>query len=545
VIHRFHDFELDEARHELRRAGQPVPLQPRVIALLFHLVRHRDRAVSKQELLDDVWDGAVVVEAALTRAASVLRSSLGDTDRERRLIVTVPGIGYRFAAEVDSTTAAPTGSAPAAPPSSETGSPPGRSAPIPPRVQARRELLERPALAILPFGHGGHEADHYFAEGMTEELTTALSCWKRFPVIGRRSANAVAAEGLGLQETAARLEARYVLEGTLRRSGDRLRITAALSDAEQGHQLWADRYERPLGDLFQVQDDICEKIVRGIEPELTRAEIDRALRKPPESLDAWDLCLRAGALMHEGTPDAISEAGLLLEQASSLDAKSPYVHSMIALHRVEEALFGWTEDPARHLARAQRAARDACRYDPRDWLAHALLGITTLWVDGDHARASDLVERAIELNPSGARAYQFLGCVLEFGGRPADAAEALQMALRLDPLLQSQALVRSDLALCHMLLGEYEQARLHCEAALDCDPHNSRALQRMLAILGHLGDVDEARQVLRRLTEVQPRLDVGYLEMTYPFARRQDRDHFFEGLEKAGAPLHRSDRPHA
>jgi len=375
---------------------------------------------------------------------------------------------------------------------------------------------------------------------VTDELTTALSCWKRFPVIGRRSATAVAEQGLGLAETAARLEARYVLEGTLRRAGERIRITASLSDAEQGHQLWAERYERPLGDVFEIQDDICEHIVRGIEPELTRAEMDRAFRKAPERLDAWDLCLRAAALIHEGTQDALSDAGLMLEQADALSPRCPHVHSLVALHRFEEALFGWIEDPVRHLARAQQAAREACRFDPRDWLAHALLGITTLWVDGDHARASDLVERATELNPSGARAYQFQGCVLEFSGRPAEAVEALEMALRLDPLLQSQALVRSDLALCHMLLGEYEQARIHCEAALETDARNTRALQRMLAILGHLDRPEDARAIMRRLEQVHPRLDLAYLETTYPFARPGDRDHLFDGLEKAGVDLGRT-----
>lgn len=525
MIHRFHDFELDEARHELRREGESVPLQPRVLALLLYLVRNRDRAVPKHELLDRVWGGTIVVEAALTRAASVLRSTLGDTDRTRRLVLTVPGIGYRFAAEVESLDASP--ARPAAADSSA----------IPTRVQSRRELLDLPALAILPFGHGGNEADVYFANGVTDELTTALSCWRRFPVIGRRSSAAAAELEVGLRQIAERLEARYVLEGTIRRSGDRVRVTAALSDAARGQEIWAERYERPLGDLFQIQDDLCERIVRGIEPELTRAEMARAFHKAPERLDAWDLCLRAASLIHEGSRDRIAEAGLLLEQAMELDPQCPHVHSLIALQRLEEAIFGWSEDPAHHLARAQQAARDACRFDSRDWLAHALLGITTLWVDLDHARARDLVERAIELNPSGARAYQFLGCVLEFSGRPAEAVEALEMALRVDPILQSQALMRSDLALCHMLLGEYEVARMHGEAALDAEPDNARGLQRLLAILGHLGDEGGAADIRARLEAVQPDLDQAYLEMTYPFVRREDREHFFAGLKLGGARL--------
>jgi TolB-like protein len=525
MIYQFLDYELDDARHELRQDGQSLPLQPRVLALLFHLVSHRDRAVSKRELLDEVWDGAIVVEAALTRAASVLRSTLGDTDRSRRIIVTVPGVGYRFAADVVERSGAEPEAAPA---------------PVSPafaRAQARRDLIERPAVAVLPFAHGGRDEDRYFADGVTDELTTALSYWKRFPVIGRRTAATMAHSELGLSEIAARLEARYVLEGSIRRAGDRVRITASLSDASQGQELWAARYERPIGDLFQIQDEICIQIVRGIEPELTRAEIERALRKPPEHLDAWDLGLRAASMMHEGSREAVAEAGRVLERALAIDPRSPHVHSMIALHRFEEALFGWAEDPVRVLSRAQQAARDACRYDPRDWFAQALLGITTLWVDGDHARAIDLVEGAIELNPSGARSYQFLGCVLEFAGRLAEATEVLQTALRLDPQLQSRALVLADLGLCHMLLGEYEHARQLFGEALDFDPQNTRAMQRLLATAGHLGDADLAHEIHARLLAVQPNISVGYLDTTYPFVRRDDREHFMEGLQKAGARL--------
>jgi TolB-like protein/Flp pilus assembly protein TadD len=521
MLYRFNGFELDDACHELRLQGVPVPLQPRVLSRLFSVVGRADRAISKRQLLDDVWEGAIVVEAALTRAVSVLRSTLGDTDRERRLIVTVPGIGYRFAAPVE-TVDEPTPAPPA-------------SSPVPPSpATAWREVLDRPALAILPFTQPGASDDDYFADGVTEELTTALSCWKRFPVICRRSAFAYRGSELGLREIAGALEARYILEGNIRRSGDRIRISAELSDAEQGHQLWSERYERPLDDLFELQDEICEQIVRGIEPELARAEIDRALRKAPESLDAWDLGLQAAAKLYGGNPESLVEAGLLLERALELDPTCPHVHSLLALHHFEEALLGWSADPPTALAKALEAAQRACRLDPRDWLAHALLGIATLWVHGDHDRAIALEERALELNPSGARSYQFMGCVLQFAGRIAEAAEALQTALRLDPQLQSQALVLSDLALCHLLLDEPHEAVRLCDQALDHEPANARALQRRLAALGHLGEAALAAENLDRLLAAQPSFGVEYLRATYPFRRTQDRSHFLDGLERAG-----------
>jgi len=522
MIYRFHGFELDDARHELRRDGAVVSLQPRVLSLLFFLIANADRAVTKNELIDEVWGGAAVVEAALTRAVSVLRSTLGDTDRDRRIIVTVPGIGYRFAAPVD--LAPDARNAPSA-------------TPRPVDVHAgRRDVLDKPALAVLPFTQPADEnAEHdYFADGITEDLTTALSCWKRFPVIGRRSAFAFRGSALGIREIAEALEARYILEGSIRRAGDRIRISAELSDAERGHQLWSERYERGLGDVFALQDEICEQIVRGIEPELARAEIERAVRKPPGSLDAWDLELRATAALYAGTRDAIEEAGRLLERALELDPTSPHGNSLMALYHFERGLLGGLDDPAASLGSAFEAARRACRYDPRDWLAHALHGISSLWVEGDHAKAIELVERALSLNPSGTRAYQFHGCVLEFAGRIAEAIEALETALRLDPQLQSQALVLSDLGLCYLLLGEHEEARRYCEDALGNDPDNTRALQRLISVLGHLGERDAAAAARARLEIVQPGFSGDYLRATYPFLREADHEHFYAGLAKAG-----------
>jgi TolB-like protein/DNA-binding winged helix-turn-helix (wHTH) protein/Flp pilus assembly protein TadD len=540
MLYRFGEFELDEPRHELRLQGEPLPLQPRVLALLFHLAKCPERVVTKAELLDEVWGGAIVVEAALTRAISVLRSTLGDTDRDRRLIVTVPGIGYRFATPIavvpdDTRASADAVSGDRAQPAAGAGSI-DRTVPRRAADAERRAVLDRPALAVLPFVASGPatDGDDHFADGIAEEVMTALSYWKRFPVIGRRSAFAYRGSLLGIREIAEALEARYVLEGTIRRAGDRIRISVELSDAALGRQLWSERYERPIGDVFALQDEICEQIVRGIEPELARAEIERAIRKPPGSLDAWELELKATANLYVGTRESIVEAGRLIERALELEPTCPHGNSLMALYHFENGLLGGIADASTSLGSALSAARKACRYDPRDWLAHALLGITTLWVERDHEKAIELVERAIELNPSGARSYQFIGCVYEFAGRIAEAAEALETALRLDPMLQSQALVLSDLALCHLLLGEHEEALRLCGQALQHDPENGRALQRSLCALGHLGDRERAAATREALLGVQPDFSSAYLEATYPFLRASDRDHFYAGLAKAG-----------
>jgi len=500
----FDDFELDEARFELRRDGALLHLEPKLLELLLHLVRNRERVVSKDELFDAIWRGTAVVESSLTRAVSVLRATLGDTGRAQSLILTVPGRGYRFAATVRD--------------------PEGTAA-----------MLRRPALAVLPFANlSSAPQQEYFADGITEALITELSYWRRFPVIARNAAFAYKAERPALGQIGRALGCRYVLEGSVLRFGERVRVTAHLNDAQTGCEMWAEQYDRAVGDLFSIQDEIARSIVTSIEPELSHAEIDRALRKSPENLDSWDLSLRAAWHVHAGTRADLAEASQLLERAIELDPLSPYAHSLRALCLFEEAIPGWTRDPPRAFSAALKAAERAVALDPRDWLAHTLMGITSLWVERDHERAIELEERALSFNPSGARSYHFLGCVLEFAGRPTEAIEKLKTVLRLDPYFRPAALILSDLALGHLLCRNPSEAISLARRAVREAPENPRPLQRLVSALVNAGREEEAAIAFSELLRIQPDICLGYVDATYPFRNPEDREYFVEGLRRAG-----------
>ena len=396
-------------------------------------------------------------------------------------------------------------------------------------------VLDRPAVAVLPFTHQGDALDDvYFAAGITEDLITLLSYWRRFPVIAHNSVATLGDERLRASEAGRVLRARYIVEGSVRRAGDRVRITARLSDAALPQQLWAQRYDHPLGDVFALQDEITREIIAGIEPQLARAEERRALRRRPDSLDAWDCCLRAQWEIHQHTPAARQRARALLERALAGDPLGSYARSLLALVTFLDALTGWDEDPADRLAATLDAAQLAVSLDHTNWLAHALYGIALLWCRRDHDGALAAIERAVELNPSAVIAHQFLGCVLLFAGRPAEAIAPLRSVLSLDPRYQSPSLILGDLALSLTLLDRSEEAIACGRRAVAADPRNPRAYHRLVVALATGGRAEEAQVEFNRLRELGPDLSRRYFETTYPFREPAHAARFFSALRTAG-----------
>ncbi|MEE9586698.1 MAG: adenylate/guanylate cyclase domain-containing protein [Hyphomicrobiaceae bacterium] len=402
------------------------------------------------------------------------------------------------------------------------------------RTLASHPVLNRPAVAVLPFDSlSGDPEQEYFADGITEDIITALSYWRWFPVIARNSTFAYKGRAMDVTQVARELGARYVLEGSVRKAGNRVRINAQLIDAPSGHHLWARRYDRDLSDIFALQDEITERIVASIEPELNRAEQERASRKHPESLDAWDHSLRALWHLNRMTKDDNAEACRLLQKAMELDPKWGGAVSLLALCQSFVGWLGWAEDPARQSAVFLPIATQAVALDEGDWLAHATLGMAHVWAR-QHERGADELERAIDLNPSAARAYHFLGFTLAISGRPGDAIAELNTALRLDP---SDPLISHTLAalgLSHFLLRKFEDSILFAGKALRADPGNVRAHHRLVASLGHLGRIEEASAALRELLRWQPDFSKGYIDAAYPFKNPEHHDLILEGLRKAG-----------
>lgn len=312
----FDDLSLDTDRRELRRKSEPVPIAPQVFDLLQYLIANRDRVVSKDDLIKGVWGGRIVSDSALTTRINAARTAIGDSGQEQRLIKTLPRKGFRFIAAVrrqESTNETAAGATTAL-------------LPIP-----TLSLPGKPSIAVLAFQNMGGEADkEYFADGMVEDIITGLSRIKWLFVIARNSTFAYKGRAVDLKQVGRELGVRYVLEGSVRKSADQVRVTAQLITAETGTHVWAERYDRKIDDIFALQDEITLSVVGAIEPTLRLAEIERVKRKRPESLDAYELVLQSQADVFSRMPAQSERALILLERALSLDPHYALAHAYAA-----------------------------------------------------------------------------------------------------------------------------------------------------------------------------------------------------------------------
>ena len=406
------------------------------------------------------------------------------------------------------------------------------------RIETVHAFTARPAVAVLPFDNlSGDPAENYFVDGLTEDIITSLSYWRWFPVIARNSTFSYKGKPKNATDIGRELNAAYLLEGSARRGGNRVRISAQLIDAASGQHLWAQRFDRDMADVFALQEEIAECVVVAIEPELHRAEKQRALRTRPEHLGAWDFTLKALALQERMNRAGHREARDLLTGALKLDQNFALAWSMLALCHYHEGILGWTADRAASLKASQEAAERAVELDELDWLAHALRGMGRLWNERDYDAALAGRQRALGLNPSAPLARHFLACVHEFSQRPAEAIPHIEALLRLDPRYRFTSLALADQALCRFLLGELEQARVDAEKAVRLQPANVRARQRLVAVLAELGHSEAARQAASELLELQPEFNRDYIETTYPFQSAEERERFIGALRSAGLPL--------
>src|SRR4051794_6806802 len=335
----FDNHILDTDRRELRRGADLVAMQPQVFDLLVHLLKHRDRVVSRDDLIALVWGGRIVSDSTLDSRINAARNAVGDNGKEQRLIRTIPRKGIRFVGAVNGSCDAQAASA------IEVEQP-----------NSGLALPDRPAIAVLPFNNmSGDREQEYFSDGISEDIITALSKLRWFFVIARNSSFTYKGKPVHMKQVAAELGVRYVVEGSVRRSGDRVRITAQLNDTATGSHIWAEHYDRDLTDVFAVQDEITDAIVTAIEPQIYAAENFRSRRKPPNNVDAWDLVMRALSHHWRITRTDSAAAQALLEQAIAIDPDYGQALSLIATNRMFGVHLGWT-DIASAAPMAERAA---------------------------------------------------------------------------------------------------------------------------------------------------------------------------------------------
>ena len=514
----FGDYRLDVERRELKKGADQVAVEPQVFDMLVYLIRHRDRVVTKDDLLDAVWGGRIVSESTLTSRIKAARTAIGDSGEDQHLIKTIARRGFRFVGTVrEEQTPAPT--APPAPP-----------APV-------LALPDKPSIAVLPFSNlSGDPGQNYFTDGIVEDIITELSRFGELFVIARNSSFKYKGKAVDVRDVGRELGVRYVLEGSVRRGGDRIRITAQLSEAATGVHCWAERYDRKLEGIFAVQDEVVGTIAGILAAHVRRAETERTRSKPPNSWQAYDYYLQGadwiGTFTASFSAEDLSEARRLLQQSLAIDPNYARSYGMLATSYC--AVWANSVDneflSTGALDRAEQLARKAIQLDPNLVFARAVLALVLAW-RRDYEASMIEVERALALNPNNLDWR--LGMVLILAGHARRAVDVLEACTRLDPFCHP--MTGGMLGRAHYMLGQYAQALplLRDNAARVSQPH---AHLWLAATYAQLGQLDAARAQAAELQRFHPAFTIVAARLVWAHKHAKDEAHFFDALRKAGLP---------
>jgi TolB-like protein/cytochrome c-type biogenesis protein CcmH/NrfG len=519
----FADHTLDTNRRELRRGSEPVSVEPQVFDLLVYLVQNRDHVVSKDDLIASVWGGRIVSDSTLTSRINAARKAVGDSGEDQKLIRTIARKGLRFVGAVHTQ---PNDNEP-----SDDASPPPHEA----YEQSRPALPlpDRPAIAVLPFVNlTGDSAQEYFSDGISEDIITALSKLRWFFVIARNSSFIYKGKAVHMKQVAEELGVGYVVEGSVRKSGDRVRIIAQLNDVATGSHIWAERYDRDLDDVFAVQDEITEAIVAAIEPQIYAAENFRAKRKPPESMDAWDLVMRALSYYWRVTRQDNVVAQALLEKAIAVDPSYGQALGVLATSQMFGAHMGWS-DMATVAPIAERASLAAIRTDSEDPWAHLALGCVYLFTRRFDDSLAEF-ELALRLNPNFSLAQGYYGLALSYCGRWHDAHLAARRALRLSPRDPFSAIYYGIAAYAQFIGRDYDEAIRLAREGIRQRGDFVGAHRVLTAAAGMAGHDDVAKAALQALRRAQPNISLAWIANQMPIKLEAERAHYLDAFRRAG-----------
>jgi len=524
LLYFFEGFALDGERRELRRGSALVAVEPQVFDLLEYLIRNRERVVSKDDLIAAVWGGRIVSDVTLDSRVNAARRAIQDSGKEQRLIKTLPRKGIRFVGTVREEQRPIEASVA------------GLVAEQPSPVFA---LPDRPSIAVLPFTNmSGDPEQEYLADGIVEDLITALSHFRWLFVIARNSTFTYKGQAVDVARVGRELGVRYILEGSVRRVSDRVRITVQLIEAGRATHIWAQRFDRPVEDIFALQDEITDAIAGALDPEISASERDRARRKQPEHLGAWELYQRGMWHVLQHNREHFIEAQAFFRRASQLDPNFAAPHAGLAIVDFHQFARMWTNDPTAIEKEILREASLAVELDPNDSLGHVALGLAfTQHHQLSHATAEH--EVALSLNPSSALARWGFGTVLVRTDRFEEALEQCDAALRLSPRdprtwrffhLRASALYQ---------LRRYEEAaRWAREATRHPTADTLWPYIYLAAASAQLNRTSEAADAIAQLRRTRPNATVASLLLWPNMRIRSQRtlEHILEGLRKAGLP---------
>ena len=518
----FEEYAFDTVRRELYRGADVISVTPQAFDLLDYLIRNRERVVSKDDLIDAVWNGRSVSDAALTTRLNGARNAIGDSGEEQRLIKTLPRKGFRFVGTVLEEPA------------------PASAKAVDPPIELRSPALslpDRPSIAVLPFQNLGVDPEQeYFADGVVEDITMALSRFRWLFVIARNSSFTYKGRTVDIKQVGRELAVRYVLEGSVRKAGNRVRIAGQLIDAETGAHLWADRFDGALEDIFDLQDQVTSSVVGAIAPTLQREEIRRARRKPTENLHAYDYYLRGLARARRWTRNSNSEALQLFSKAIQLDPGLACAYGMAAWCYTSRKARRWMIDIVQESAEATRLARKAVHLGADDPVALCMGAYALAYVAHDFEDAVAFVDRGLAINPNSAQTWNISAWVRIWRGEPDLALDHAARAMRLSPLDPSMSSTHGAAAIAHLLAGRYDMATSCAENSVRNNPDFLLAICIVIASNALAGRLESAQQGMARVRECNPDLRLSNLGDLVPFRRADDLALFTRGLREAGLP---------
>ncbi|HEX8167150.1 MAG TPA: tetratricopeptide repeat protein [Beijerinckiaceae bacterium] len=531
----FAGHELDPRRQELRRAGEVVHVEPQVFDLLAFLIRNRDRIVSKDEILDTIWDGRIVSEAALSSRINAARKAVGDNGNDQAFIRTFHKRGFRFVAEA---TELADGDGGGASPHGAIGTAAAESGPgLEGLAVGPAPDHGKPSVAVLPFANLSQDPEHeYFAYGLTEDVIRLLGRNRWLTVMTRHATAPYRGAAVDARAVGAALGVRYLVEGSVRKHGDRVRITAELVSAETGGQLWSEVHDLQLADIFDIQDAMAQQIAAVIEPELASVEQEIAARKAPENLDAWDCYQRGFYHLWGFTTPGFAEAEALFRRAVDLDPGFARAHAALSYVHLQKTFYGDPKDRPALLEAAMGEARTSVALDERDSLCHCVLGRAHC-MQRQYDDAIAALEATVALNPSFAQGYFALAFTLVWCGREDEAIALLETAAELSPRDPHIWTFHHTRAFAHFSLGEMKSAAFFARKASRHPNATYWTFATLASALGHLGEREEARAAVAELLERKPGYAQGFAREDLFFCANPDFvDAYAEGLARAGVP---------
>jgi TolB-like protein len=513
-ILRFGNVVLDVDRALLRDSkGAEVALRPKSLDFLLELARNAGRILSPSELFNAVWPDVTVTTDSIAQCVLEVRRAIGDP--EGRILRTVVKRGYCLDVKVQSETSTVTTA----------------------RTPAIPTEQDRPSLVVLPFQSFPEDPkSDWFADGMVEEITTALSRFRSLFVIARNSAFTFKGQNVDVREVGQRLGVRYVLEGSVRRVGEQVRVTGQLVESESGAHVWADRFDGALHDVFKLQDQITTAVAGVLEPRIHHAEIERATRKPTADLTAYDLYLRAMPGLYARTPAGHDAAKRFLEEAVERDPGFARARSWLSALLASGIFAGWEPDNEAARGRAINLAREALASDSADPLVLARSGFVLTMHAGMHAEGSALLDRAIAANQNCVEALTRGGWVAVFSGDFETALSRVALSERLDPLSPDPVTSLSLRAAAYFSLRQFDAAIEAAKGAIGRAPDFSIARAYLIASLAHAGREEEARAQVADLFSRNRQWALARVTHLSPYREKWMTELLIDGLRLAGAP---------